>query len=151
MVGLPAEALLGRTTGEAGLPPEVVLPLETALREAVESAEERQIELEMPTAEGLRWLHLRLVPADGGGAGPARVALHATDITARKHAELRLSAGHAAFLALVEESPDPIALLDARSGTSRSSTPALARATDARGRSSLIGRGVSRASACRTT
>ena len=39
--------------------------------------------------------------------------LLATDITARKHAELRLSAGNAAFRALVEDSPDPIALIDA--------------------------------------
>jgi PAS domain-containing protein len=52
MVGLPAEALLGRTAREAGLPPEVVVPLETALRRAVETGEEQQIELEMPTVEG---------------------------------------------------------------------------------------------------
>lgn len=112
MVGLPAEALLGRTAREAGLPDEVVGPLEEGLLEAVSTCAEQQIELEMPTAEGLRWLHLRLVPAEAGDGGGARVTILATDITARKHAELRLSAGHAAFRALVEDSPDPIALID---------------------------------------
>jgi diguanylate cyclase (GGDEF)-like protein/PAS domain S-box-containing protein len=110
MVGLPAEALVGRTSGEAGLPREVVEPLERELRAVVESGRERQIELEMPTVEGVRWLHLRLVPAEGGEAGPVTVL--ATDITERKHAELRLSGGNAAFRALVEDSPDPIARLD---------------------------------------
>jgi PAS domain S-box-containing protein len=140
MVGLPAEALLGRTAREAGLPPEVVVPLETALREASETGEERQIELEMPTVEGLRWLHLRLVPRRGAAGAPSRVELLATDITARKHAELRLSAGNAAFRALVEDSPDPIALIDAAQRIVFVNG-ALARATD-REPAALIGRGV---------
>ena len=113
MVGLPAEALLGRTAREAGLPDEVVGPLETGLRRAVATGAEQQLELQMPTANGLRWLHLRLVPSAASAVGPAGVAILATDITARKHAELRLSAGHAAFRALVEDSPDPIALINA--------------------------------------
>lgn len=140
MVGLPAEALLGRTAREAGLPPEVVVPLETSLREAVATGRERQLELEMPTVEGLRWLHLRLVPRPGAAGGPSRVELLATDITARKHAELRLSAGNAAFRALVEDSPDPVALVDARARVVFVNG-ALARATD-REPAALIGRGV---------
>jgi diguanylate cyclase (GGDEF)-like protein/PAS domain S-box-containing protein len=112
MVGLPAEALVGRTYGEAGLPPQVVAPLERELRAAVASGAERQLELEMPTSAGLRWLHLRLVPAGSDTGSAGCVSLIATDITARKHAELRLSAGGAAFNALVEDSPDPIALID---------------------------------------
>jgi diguanylate cyclase (GGDEF)-like protein/PAS domain S-box-containing protein len=112
MVGLPAEALVGRTSGEAGLPPEVVGPLERELRRVVATGAERQLELEMPTVEGVRWLHLRLIPADDpGDAG--LVTLVASDITDRKHAELRLSGGNAAFRTLVENSPDPIARLDA--------------------------------------
>ena len=67
----------------------------------------------MPTPDGLRWLHLRLVPAPDAGDGAPGVTVLATDITARKHAELRLSGGNAAFRALVEDSPDPIALIDA--------------------------------------
>ena len=113
MVGLPAEALMGRTSGEAGLPAQVVDPLERELRAAASTGQERQLELEMPTSEGLRWLHLRLVPGGADeGDDTGRVTLLATDITARKHAELRLSAGGAAFRALVEDSPDPIALID---------------------------------------
>ena len=111
MVGLPAEALVGRTSGEAGLPSEVVGPLEDELRQVVATGLERQIEVQMPTVDGLRWLHLRLVPAAGGAHGPA-VTVSATDITARKHAELRLSGADAAFRALVEDSPDPIAMVD---------------------------------------
>ena len=140
MVGLPAEALLGRTSGEAGLPAEVVVPLETALREAVETGQERQIELEMPTVEGLRWLHLRLVPKDPASDGASRVALLATDITRRKHAELRLTAGPAAFRALVEESPDPIALIGSNLHIVFVNA-ALERATG-RDAATLIGRGV---------
>jgi diguanylate cyclase (GGDEF)-like protein/PAS domain S-box-containing protein len=113
MVGLPAEALVGRTPSEAGLPPEVVEPLERELRAVVASGAERQLELEMPTPDGLRWLHLRLVPAGRADPGGARVTVLATDITDRKHAELRLSGGNAAFRALVQDSPDPIALIDA--------------------------------------
>lgn len=111
MVGLPAEALMGRTSGEAGLPPQVVDPLERELRAVAAEGAERQLELEMPTSDGLRWLHLRLVPGPDG-SDPGSVTVMATDITARKHAELRLSAGGAAFRALVEDSPDPIALID---------------------------------------
>lgn len=108
MVGLPVEAMLGRTPAEAGLPAEVVVPLERELRVALDTGSERHLELEMPTADGLRWLFLRLVP-DGEGA----VRLLASDITVRKHAELRLTGGHAAFRALVEDSPDPVARVDA--------------------------------------
>lgn len=113
MVGLPAEALVGRTPTEAGLPPEVVEPLERELRRVVESGSERHIELEMPTPAGLRWLHLRLVPDPMAADEAARVTVLATDITARKHAELRLSGANAALRALVDNSPDPIALIDA--------------------------------------
>jgi diguanylate cyclase (GGDEF)-like protein/PAS domain S-box-containing protein len=108
MVGLPAEAVVGRTPRESGLPAEVVVPLERELRAALDSGQERHLELEMPTNDGLRWLFLRLVP-DGAGA----VRLLASDITVRKHAELRLTGGHAAFRALVEDSPDPVARVDA--------------------------------------
>jgi diguanylate cyclase (GGDEF)-like protein/PAS domain S-box-containing protein len=113
LVGLPAEEFVGRTYGEAGLPPEVVDPLERELRAAVASGREREIELEMPTSEGPRWLHLLLVPAGADAPNPGSVTLTATDITASRQAELRLSAGDAAFRALVEDSPDPIALIDA--------------------------------------
>jgi diguanylate cyclase (GGDEF)-like protein/PAS domain S-box-containing protein len=109
MVGLPAEELMGRTPSEAGLPPEVVEPLERELRQAVATRRERRLELEMPTADGVRWLSLRLVP--GSPAGPVTVL--AEDVTERKHAELRLSGGHSAFRVLVEESLDPIARIDA--------------------------------------
>ena len=143
LVGLPAEALLGRTAREAGLPDEVVGPLEEGLRRAVSTRAEQQIELEMPTADGLRWLHLRLVPSDASAVGPAGVAILATDITARKHAELRLSAGHAAFRALVEDSPDPIALINADLHVVFVNA-ALEHATG-RDASSVIGRSVSEA------
>jgi diguanylate cyclase (GGDEF)-like protein/PAS domain S-box-containing protein len=113
MVGLPAEALVGRTSGEAGLPRAIVDPLDRALAEVTATGAERQIEVEMPTAEGVRWLHLRLVPDAGAGPGEGRITVMATDITSRKHAELRLSGTSAAFRALVEDSPDPMALIDA--------------------------------------
>ena len=144
MVGLPAEALMGRTSGEAGLPPQVVDPLERELRSAVSTGQERQLELEMPTSEGLRWLHLRLVPG-GADAGDdaGRVTVLATDITARKHAELRLSAGGAAFRALVEDSLDPIALIDSDLRVSFVND-ALVRATG-RDASGLLGRTISEA------
>ncbi len=142
MVGLPAEALMGRTSGEAGLPPEVVDPLERELRAAVSTGEERQLELEMPTSEGLRWLHLRLVPG-GADEDAGRVTLLATDITSRKHAELRLSAGGAAFRALVEDSPDPIALIDSDLRVSFVND-ALVRATG-RDPSGVLGRTISEA------
>jgi diguanylate cyclase (GGDEF)-like protein/PAS domain S-box-containing protein len=103
MIGLPAEAVVGRTPAETGLPAEVVVPLERELRRALEARQERHLELEMPTNDGLRWLFLRLVP-DGEA-----VRVLASDITVRKHAELRLTGGHAAFRALVEDSPDPVA------------------------------------------
>jgi PAS domain S-box-containing protein len=113
LLGLPVEALLGRTSTEAGLPPEVVEPLERELAAAVEGGSERHLELEVPTIDGVRWLHLRLVPEPGPQGGPPRVKILASDITARKHAELRLSGGNAAFRALVEDSADLIARIDA--------------------------------------
>ena len=113
LLGLPVEALLGRTSSEAGLPSEVVEPLERELRAAVDSGHERHLELEMPTIDGVRWLHLRLVPEPGLEGDPPRVKILASDITARKHAELRLSGGNAAFRALVEDSADLIARIDA--------------------------------------
>ena len=39
MVGLPTEAVLGRTPSEAGLPAEVVVPLERELRVALDIAQ----------------------------------------------------------------------------------------------------------------
>jgi diguanylate cyclase (GGDEF)-like protein/PAS domain S-box-containing protein len=107
LLGLPAEALVGRTPAETGLPADWTAPLERELRLALDSGEERHLELEVPTAGGLRWLFLRLVPEGGG------VRLAASDITERKHAELRLTGGYAAFRALVEDSPDPVARVDA--------------------------------------
>ncbi len=101
MLGLPAEAVIGRTPSDTGLPLEVVAPLERELRSALHAGEERHLELQMPTTAGLRWLFLRLVPGDGG------VRVEASDITERKHAELRLTGGQATFRALVEDSPTP--------------------------------------------
>ena len=52
LVGLPAEAVIGRTPSETGLPAQVVMPLERELRLALDSGEERHLELEMPTPTG---------------------------------------------------------------------------------------------------
>ena len=112
LVGLPAEAVIGRTAGEAGFPAEVAEPLEREMRAVLRSGEERQVELQVPTVEGPRWLHHRLVPARGPRGALRGVRVEATDITARKHAELRLAGENAAFRALVEDSPDLIARFD---------------------------------------
>jgi diguanylate cyclase (GGDEF)-like protein/PAS domain S-box-containing protein len=107
MLGLPPEAVVGRTPRETGLPAEVVAPLERELRRALVDGRERHLELQVPTTGGLRWLFLRLIPGEAG------VRALGSDITARKHAELRLTGGHAAFRALVEDSPDPVARVGA--------------------------------------
>lgn len=95
-----ARALLGEDGGLSG-------PVGRELRLARDSGAERRLELEVPTAGGLRWLDVRLAPEEGG------IRLEGTDVTDRVHAELRLSGGHAAFRALVEDSPDPVARVDA--------------------------------------
>ena len=68
MVGLPAEALLGRTAarGRAAARGGGARSRRPSARPS-ETGEERQIEMEMPTVEGLRWLHLRLVPRRARG------------------------------------------------------------------------------------
>ena len=141
MVGLPAEALAraharrGRPAGRGGR------AARAALREA------RRDRRGAPARAGDA--HRRrpaLAPPAAGAAdrrrrtGASRVAVLATDITARKHAELRLSAGNAAFRALVEDSPDPIALIDADLRIVFVNA-ALERATG-REPAALIGRGV---------
>ena len=109
MLGLPAEALVGRTPAETGLPAEVVAPARA--RAARRARHGRGAPPRAGDADDRR--AALAVPAAGARRARARVRLAASDITARKHAELRLTGGHAAFRALVEDSPDPVARVDA--------------------------------------
>jgi PAS domain S-box-containing protein len=81
MVGLPREAVIGRTPAEL-LPREVVAQVQPWIQAALSTGDAVQHEAYFPTYD--RWYHQRLYPTADG------ISLFFTDITARKKAEAAL-------------------------------------------------------------
>ncbi len=88
--GLPEEAFIGKTVGEAGLPPAAAAELERLLRRVLETGSEHFGEFIFPSTGGDVYFHWRSVPvwdADGSMRGVLAIA---SDITARRRAEEKL-------------------------------------------------------------
>lgn len=83
VTGRSAEEFLGRTNGEAGMPPELVATWDTALSRVFATGLPEQLEFTFPALEGPRRFDCRLIPeADAAGAVTSVLSV-ARDVTDR--------------------------------------------------------------------
>lgn len=82
--GRPARAFLGRTSQEAGVPPELVVARDEAVRRVFATGRPERLELSLPSRRGLRHFDCRLVPESGPEGTVASVLSVARDITDRR-------------------------------------------------------------------
>lgn len=108
--GLPVEAFIGKTAEEVGMGPEGAELWRSALDHVFATGEERTIELETTTPDGVRYFHARLVPehdTDGRVAFVIGVSRDLTSWRRTDEAQRRLAA-------LVEVATDAIIGTDGR-------------------------------------
>ena len=124
--GRPAQAFIGKTNRELGMPEHLVAFWDESLNQVFESAQPRTIEFEFTSPDGLRFFESRLVPEFGPTGGVARVLSIARDITERKRAEEALREAEQKYRNIFENSVDGI-YQTTSDGRYITANPALAR------------------------
>ncbi len=109
--GVSADACLGRTRAEAGMPREAALLLDEASRVALATGEPGQLEYRCHDPQGTRLCIDRLVPERDGAGRVVSLLGISTDITRRKRSEDDLLR----FKAMSDSSPDVCFCADAES------------------------------------
>ena len=109
-LGIPARTLIGKSPAETGLPQAQAEQLWRALRQALATVEEQQVEQSLPTPSGEMHFATRIVPElDAQGRIESLLAI-SRDISARKHAEEALAESEQLFRLTFEQSPIGAAL-----------------------------------------
>ena len=88
--GRPAAEILGKTSCELGVPPELCGEWEKAIRHVFDHEEKRSLEFSWPTSQGLRHFSCRLVPEFNEHKQVEFVLAVTHDITDRRAYEQRL-------------------------------------------------------------
>jgi PAS domain S-box-containing protein len=86
--GLPASAMIGKSSRELGMPEPLVTSWEVALRGVFDLGRERTVELEFPARVGERHYQARVTPELGPDGAVETVLMIARDITDRRTLEL---------------------------------------------------------------
>jgi PAS domain S-box-containing protein len=109
--GLPAQALLGKTDAEAGLPAALGLPAERyavwaqALTRAVATGERGELEFAFTGPTGTRFYLMRLIPEQAEDGSVASVLTVTTDVTTLKRTEQALRQSEERFAKAFQASP----------------------------------------------
>jgi PAS domain S-box-containing protein len=102
--GRSADALLGRTSAEAGFPADVAERWRDALARVLDQGTETALEFECETPRGRRYFHARIVPE--GGTPPLTALAITRDVTdSRLMAEARQTDRDANYEFLAEMMP----------------------------------------------
>ncbi len=108
----PKTQLLGRKVVET-LGNEPGLKLEQAVKRVLKTGIAEEIEYPLEVMGGNRWFLARINPIIGRGEGRKTASMLIRDITAHRQAQEALSENELRFRALIENSADAIALIDA--------------------------------------
>jgi len=90
-LGIPAEAVLGKTSGELGFPADRVARWESALHDVFQDGQSRTIEYDLPTPRGPQEYEARVVPERGSDGAVETCLVLNRNITDRKRAERALA------------------------------------------------------------
>lgn len=85
--GLPAEAMIGKSNRELGMPEPLVAYWEHVLRQVFRTGQERTIEFDFTTPTGLRHYQARIAPELGPDGTVSTAIVVARDVTQQKRAE----------------------------------------------------------------
>ncbi|MCV7178395.1 GGDEF domain-containing protein [Mycolicibacterium sphagni] len=129
VTGIPAQAFIGKSKRELGLPPELVAQWESLVDKVLHTEEPAEEEHELPTVHGPRTFLTRVVPERGADGTVLTVLSTSHDITKLKHLQQQL-----AELART----DPLTSVLNRRGFVERIEQELHRAQDRRGRLSLL-------------
>ncbi len=92
IMGMPPEKVIGLSVRETDWPSELISLFEKSLKDVFNSRQERLIEYEIPTPEGLKYRQARLSPELDSDGSVKTVLAITSDITRRRQAELALKA-----------------------------------------------------------
>jgi hypothetical protein len=112
ITGLPQELYLGKTNREMGMPENLVLQWDDALREVITTGQPRQIEFCYSSQDGPRYYSSYLTPGEASDGSLTSVTCFVRDITQRKLAEKALQEQELLFRTLTTIAPVGIYLTD---------------------------------------
>ncbi|MCS7062311.1 MAG: PAS domain-containing protein, partial [Anaerolineae bacterium] len=92
LIRLPLDQILGRTSQEVGIPPEVAAEWHRVIGRVFEEGVPHRLEFEVPSPDGVRCFESRLTPEWGADGQVKTVLAIARDVTRMRHTEAMLRA-----------------------------------------------------------
>jgi PAS domain S-box-containing protein len=86
-LGIPAQAIIGKTNRELGMPRTLTILWDDALQEVLATGQEKTIEFEFPSAAGTRFFQARIIPEQATDDTVESLLTVTRDITAQRQAE----------------------------------------------------------------
>jgi PAS domain S-box-containing protein len=112
ITGIPAEAFIGKTNREIGMPEDLCRLWEKAQNEVFETGQNRDVEFDITTPVGERTFLLRFAPEWAADGSIAYILGISTEITDRKRAEEALRQSEARFRLALRNAPVSVSLAD---------------------------------------
>lgn len=101
-IGKHAEKLIGKTHQESGMPPHLCNLWDEAFLKVLGSGQQETIEFELPTSQGIKHYHCRVIPEFGEDNSVETVLSISRDITELKQVESQLRQSESKFKAIVD-------------------------------------------------
>ncbi|MEG3833017.1 MULTISPECIES: PAS domain S-box protein [unclassified Microcoleus] len=101
-IGKHAEKLIGKTNQESGMPPHLCSLWDEAFMKVFGSGKQETIEFDLPTSEGIKYYHCRVIPEFAEDNSVETVLSISRDITELKQVEDQLRQSESKFKAIVD-------------------------------------------------
>ncbi|MEG4119258.1 PAS domain S-box protein [Microcoleus sp. N9_B4] len=101
-IGKHAEKLIGKTHQESGMPPHLCSLWDEAFMKVLGSGQQETIEFELPTSQGIKHYHCRVIPEFAEDNSVETVLSISRDITELKQVESQLRQSESKFKAIVD-------------------------------------------------
>ncbi|MGB7443601.1 MAG: PAS domain S-box protein [Coleofasciculaceae cyanobacterium] len=122
--GIPAQTFIGKTNHDLGMPDTCISLWQDTLQEVFQTGEERIIEFDFPTTDGVQFFQSRVVPEFGKDGTINSILSVAREITALKQTEEALRHSEERFRTIFENAGIGIAVAN-REGELIQANPAL--------------------------